>query len=91
YDNEPNDAGDEDYGQFNFGGFGIKWNDMSVGNGQSYAMFEFTAEDSTAEININITEVNDPPVANNQSVETDEDIPLTIKLTGSDPENDPLT
>jgi hypothetical protein len=91
YDGEPNDAGDEDYGQFNFGGFGIKWNDMSVGNGQSYAMFEFTAEDSTAEININITEVNDPPVANNQSVETDEDVPLTIKLTGSDPENDPLT
>ena len=88
---EPNDAGTEDYGQFNFWAGFKEWNDMSVGNGQSYALFEFTAEDSTAEIKITVKEVNDPPIANNQSVETNEDTPLTIKLTGSGPENDPLT
>lgn len=35
--------------------------------------------------------VNDPPVADDQSVSTDEDIPIVIALTGSDPESDPLT
>ena len=35
---------------------------MSVGNGQSYALFEFTAEDSTAEIKITVSEFNDPPL-----------------------------
>ncbi len=35
--------------------------------------------------------VNDPPIANDQSLKTDEETPLKIKLTGSDPEDDPLT
>ena len=35
--------------------------------------------------------VNDPPIANDQSIKTDEETPLKIKLTGSDPEDDPLT
>jgi gliding motility-associated-like protein len=91
YSNEPNNAGNEDYGQFNFGSFKIKWNDMSVGNGQSYALFQFTAEDSTAEINITISEFNNPPVADSQNLKTDEDTALKIKLTASDVENDPLT
>ena len=73
---EPNDAGNEDYGQFNFSDFGIEWNDMAVGNGQSYAMFEFTAEDSAADINITVSEFNDPPVATPQNVSTDEDLSL---------------
>ncbi|HYM34661.1 MAG TPA: Ig-like domain-containing protein, partial [Steroidobacteraceae bacterium] len=34
---------------------------------------------------------NRPPVANPQSVTTLEDTPITITLTGSDPDNDPLT
>ena len=88
---EPNDAGNEDYGQFNFGGFGIEWNDMSVGNGQSYALFEFTAEDSTAEIKITVSEFNDPPVANDQNVSTDEDTDLDITLSGTDAETTSLT
>jgi len=88
---EPNDAGDEDYGQFNFGGFGIEWNDMSVGNGQSYALFEFTAEDSTAEIKITVSEFNDPPVANDQNVSTDEDTDLDITLSATDAETTSLT
>ncbi|MDB9849234.1 T9SS type B sorting domain-containing protein, partial [Flavobacteriaceae bacterium] len=42
---EPNNAGDtEHHGQFEFGNFGIKWNDMSVGsqNGKSWPLFEYT-------------------------------------------------
>ena len=88
---EPNDAGNEDYGQFNFGGFGIEWNDMSVGNGQSYALFEFTAEDRTAEIKITVSEFNDPPIANDQNVSTDEDTDLDITLSGTDAETTSLT
>ncbi len=34
---------------------------------------------------------NEPPVADAQAVETDEDTPVTITLTGSDPNSDPLT
>ena len=92
HDGEPNDSGgNEDYGQFNFGDFGIEWNDMAVGNGQSYAMFEFTAEDSTADINITVSEFNDPPVATPQSVSTDEDVELDITLAGTDSEGSTLS
>jgi len=34
---------------------------------------------------------NQPPVANNQSVTTDEDTAVAVTLTGSDPESSPLT
>jgi VCBS repeat-containing protein len=34
---------------------------------------------------------NQPPVADDQAVTTDEDTPVTIVLTGSDPDGDPLT
>ena len=64
---------------------------MSVGNGQSYALFEFTAEDSTAEIKITVSEFNDPPVANDQNVSTDEDTDLEITLSGTDAETTSLT
>ncbi|MDC1316878.1 T9SS type B sorting domain-containing protein [Flavobacteriaceae bacterium] len=42
---EPNNAGGtEHHGQFEFGNFGIKWNDMSVGSqsGKSWPLFEYT-------------------------------------------------
>lgn len=48
---EPNNAGQEDYGQMNFGNNGIKWNDMRPGNGQSWPLFEFTVNDSGSESN----------------------------------------
>ncbi|WP_368423341.1 Ig-like domain-containing protein, partial [Nitrosopumilus sp.] len=38
-----------------------------------------------------ILPVNDPPVADAQSIQTDEDIPIDITLTGADVENDSLT
>jgi DNA-binding beta-propeller fold protein YncE len=38
-----------------------------------------------------ILSVNDPPVTSNQSVQTDEDVPLNITLNATDVENDSLT
>jgi len=40
---------------------------------------------------ISILDVNDAPIANDQTVSTPEDTPLTITLTGSDQDGDPLT
>ncbi len=58
--------------------------------------FDFVVNDGKvdsqqATITIIVNSVNDPPVANSQSVEVDEDSRINIILTGSDPENDNLT
>ena len=58
--------------------------------------FSFKANDGTvdsnvATVSINVTEVNEPPVANNQSVVTDEDVSVAIALTASDQDGDALT
>jgi hypothetical protein len=57
--------------------------------------FLFTVSDGTASlpaaVAVTVTPVNDGPVANAQSVETDEDTAVPVVLTGSDPEGDPLT
>ena len=59
--------------------------------------YNFKVNDGTsdsqtnAKITIKIKPVSDPPVADDQTVTTNEDTPLTIKLTGRDIENDPLT
>jgi phosphodiesterase/alkaline phosphatase D-like protein len=58
--------------------------------------FTFRANDGTADSNlatvtIEITEVNTPPVADDQAVSTDEDTPVDITLTGSDVDEDALT
>ena len=45
----------------------------------------------TGTVTVNLTNVNEPPVANPQTVTTLEDTPLAITLTGSDPENQALT
>jgi VCBS repeat-containing protein len=45
----------------------------------------------TITVNVTILPVNDPPVANAQSVTTNEDTAKAITLTGSDVDNDPLT
>jgi len=42
-------------------------------------------------VSINITPINHPPVADNQSVITDEDTPADIALTASDPDGNPIT
>jgi hypothetical protein len=42
-------------------------------------------------VDIDVTPVNDAPIADPQAITTDEDIPVNIVLTGSDPDEDPLT
>lgn len=58
--------------------------------------FTFKASDGTvdsdiATIFITVTPVNDIPVANSQSVTTNEDTSTPVNLTGSDADGDPLT
>ena len=58
--------------------------------------FEFTVTDGQAisvpaTVTITISAVNDNPTADDQSVVTDEDIPVAINLTGSDPEGHALS
>ena len=43
-------------------------------------------DSNTATVNINVTEVNDTPAANSQSVTTNSNTPLAITLTGNDVE-----
>ena len=58
--------------------------------------FTFTVSDSQlisdpAQISITVTKVNYPPVADDQSVTTNEDESISITLTATDTDNDPLT
>jgi VCBS repeat-containing protein len=58
--------------------------------------FTFQANDggldsNVATVSITVNAVNDAPVADDQSVSTDEDTPLGIALTASDVDGDPLT
>src|SRR5262249_25611685 len=54
----------------------------------------FTVSDgalsSTNVVSITVLSVNDPPVANPQSISTPEDTAIAITLTASDPDGDPL-
>jgi VCBS repeat-containing protein len=56
-----------------------------------FAVDDGAAASPQATIAITVSPVNDRPVANAQSVVTDEDRAVPIVLTGSDPEGDPLT
>ena len=48
-------------------------------------------DSNVATVTITIYPINDAPVADDQAVNTDEDTAVGITLTGSDPEEDPLT
>ena len=50
-----------------------------------------SVDGNVATVNITVTPVNDPPVANAQSITTAEDTAVNITLTGSDVDGDPLT
>ncbi len=45
----------------------------------------------TAKVTVTVIPQEDPPVANDQTVETDEEKPVTFALEASDPDNDQLT
>src|SRR5207249_3417936 len=57
--------------------------------------FAFTVSDgsllATGTVSITVTPVNDPPIANNQSVTTPEDTATNLVLTASDVDGNPLT
>ena len=57
----------------------------------SYQVSDGNGGVGTATVSIRINAVNDPPVANRQSVATDEDNSLTITLAATDVDGDPLT
>lgn len=50
-----------------------------------------SVDSNIASVAITVTNVNDAPVANGQSVSTAEDTAKAVTLTGSDIDNDPLT
>ncbi|MEQ6203787.1 Ig-like domain-containing protein, partial [Sulfitobacter sp. HNIBRBA2951] len=62
------------------------------------AVIDYTIEDEegltdTAQVTVSVGEVSDPPVAEDDTAETDEDTPVTIDVLGndSDPDGDDLT
>jgi len=56
-----------------------------------YDAFDGTTYGDSAIITIIVNPVNDPPVAQDKSVATDEDVPVNVALAGLDPDDDPLT
>ena len=57
----------------------------------SFKVNDGALDSAAATVSINITPVNDAPVADGQSVSTSEDTPVNLVLTGSDVEGGPLT
>jgi VCBS repeat-containing protein len=57
----------------------------------SYHASDGTADSNVAMVTITVNAVNNPPVADDLTVTTDEDTAAAITLTGSDPDGDPLT
>lgn len=63
-------------------------------NGQdtfTYLVVNGTLSSDPVPVTINITPVNDPPVAKSQSVTTNEDTAVGVTLQGTDVEGDPLS
>jgi len=65
------------------------------GNGANYASFTFSVQDSSGAfdttpntITLNVTPVNDPPVAQNDAFTTSEDTPVTFAVLGNDSDVD---
>jgi VCBS repeat-containing protein len=57
----------------------------------SYKVNDGTTDSNTATVTLNVTPVNDVPVANNQSVTTPEDTAKNITLTATDADGNALT
>ena len=57
----------------------------------SFVVNDGSVDSAAAIVSISVTLANTGPVANQQSVSVDEDLPLGITLTGSDAEGNPLT
>ncbi len=57
----------------------------------TYRASDATGTSNTATVNITVSPINDPPVANPQAVIAEEGTPLDITLTGTDVDGDTLT
>ena len=57
----------------------------------TYKVNDSTVDSNIATVSITVAAVNDAPVAENASVETDEDTPVEIELVASDVDGDELT
>jgi len=57
----------------------------------TFVAYDGQVDSDVATVSITVWLVNDPPEADYQAVVTDEDTPVAITLTGSDPDDDPLT
>jgi len=57
-----------------------------------YTTSDGNGETDTATVTVTVDPVNDPPIAQDDSAGTDEDVPVTIDILGNDvdPEGDPL-
>lgn len=63
-------------------------------NGQdsfSYRVYDGSLYSSVSTVNIIVTSVNNPPIANNKLATTNEDTPTTIIVSGSDPEGQAIS
>jgi CSLREA domain-containing protein len=84
------------HGSLNPGGAGQNQTYTPAANYNGPDSFTFkindgSADSNTATVSITVNAVNDAPVANAQSVSTNEDTPLPITLTGSDIDSSTLT
>jgi VCBS repeat-containing protein len=57
----------------------------------TYKANDGVSDSNTANVAVTVNPINDAPMANNQSVTTDQNTPKAITLTGSDVEGSPLT
>jgi hypothetical protein len=65
--------------------------DYAGSDGFVYEICDTTGQCDTATVSLVVNPINDAPVADAQSLTTDEDTPLTVTLTGSDVDGDSLT
>jgi VCBS repeat-containing protein len=65
--------------------------DFNGADSFTYKANDGLADSNIATVTITVNAVNDPPVAEDQPVTTDEDVPVTVTLTASDVDGDGLT
>jgi len=57
----------------------------------TFVVSDGALQSSPATVNITVNPVNDPPVADDLFINTQANKPASVTLTGSDPENDPIS
>ncbi len=77
-------------------GANAQWSYTPAANFHGPDQFTFKANDGAfdsapATVSLTVRPVNDPPIPLGQTVSSNEDSPLDLVLTGTDPENDALT